>query len=97
MRIDKLIHIEYFCELHQIQVSFLEELESFELIHTVIEEDKKCLPAKEIPVVEKMIRLHNELEINPAGIDAIFHLLGKLDRKQEEIIELKQKLKLFID
>jgi hypothetical protein len=95
MSIDSYIQITHFCEYHRIQVSFLEELENFELIEMVTVENQKCIVKEELPIIEKMIRLHHELEINPAGIDAIFHLLNKLCKKQEEILKLKNKLDLF--
>jgi hypothetical protein len=73
----------------------LKSYEGFDLFQTVVVENEKCIENEELPLIEKMLRLHNELEINPAGIDAIFHLLNKLDKKQEEIIKLRNKLDLF--
>ncbi|HUM50364.1 MAG TPA: chaperone modulator CbpM, partial [Chitinophagales bacterium] len=45
--------------------------------------------------VEKIVRLHQELEINMVGIDAIFHLLQKLNEKENELIQLKNKLHFY--
>ena len=45
--------------------------------------------------VEKIVRLHHELEINLAGIDAIFQLLQKLNEKENELIQLKNKLHFY--
>jgi hypothetical protein len=44
-----------------------------------------------------MIRLHRELEINPEGLDTIDHLLGRMSRLQEEVIMLKNRLRLYED
>lgn len=50
------------------------------------------LHVEELPVLEKMVRLHNELDINPEGIQAIHHLLGQVESLQEEVAALKRKL-----
>jgi chaperone modulatory protein CbpM len=38
-----------------------------------------------------MIRLHNELEINVAGIEAITHLLERVEQMQEEMRRLRNR------
>lgn len=47
---------------------------------------------KNFPYWKKMVRLHNELDINPEGIQAIHHLLGQVESLQEEVAALKRKL-----
>ena len=42
-----------------------------------------------------MVRLHYDLEINMEGIDAITHLLKKLQTMQDEISVLKNKLRVY--
>ncbi len=95
MKIETIVHLDQFCEIHQIEISFMEELASFELINLVDNSQKKCIMIDDVPLIEKMIRIHQDLEINPAGINAIFHLLEKLNKKQDEIIRLKTRINLF--
>jgi hypothetical protein len=50
---------------------------------------------KQLTELEKLVRLRYELDINLEGIDAIIHLLKKLQGMQDEIIILKNKLRLY--
>ena len=95
MKIETIVQLDEFCNLHQIEISFMEELASFELFSFVDDSQKRGISIDEVPLIEKMIRMHQDLEINPAGIDAIFHLLHKLNQKQDEISTLKTRLNLF--
>ena len=96
MEANKFIRIEHFCEVHEVELSFIEELESYELISIKQEESVKYFSQDDIADIEKMTRLYKELEINPAGIDAILHLLEKLDKKEKELTELRDKLSVFL-
>lgn len=85
----KLIAVEECCTIYNIEVSFLESLKDFGLIEIVPLENKRFLPEDQLKDLERMIRLHYELEINMAGIDAISHLLKRLHDLQEEIRMLR--------
>ncbi len=44
----------------------------------------------------RIIRLYYELDINLEGIEAIIHLLQRIDtHQQEEIIALRNRLRLY--
>jgi hypothetical protein len=47
---------------------------------------------EEMRALERMIRLHYDLEINMEGIDAIAHLLERVEHMQEEMRMLRRKL-----
>ncbi|AWV99509.1 chaperone modulator CbpM [Arcticibacterium luteifluviistationis] len=96
METDKFIRIDHFCEVYEIELSFIEELVSYELISITEQESVKCFLPDDIPHIEKMIRLYKELDINPAGIDAILLLLEKLNKKESELTELKSRLSIFL-
>ena len=49
-----------------------------------------CLPA-----IEKMIRLHYDLQINFEGIDAISQLLNKIETLQQNLLRTQNKLRLY--
>ena len=55
-------------------------------------EEKKYLLKDQIREVEKMIRMHYDLDINIEGIEAISHLLQRLDSLQEELTALKNRI-----
>ena len=92
MKKENYISIETFCELHGVGESFVYSMYEYEILQVEQEKDKRMLHVEELPVLEKMVRLHNELDINPEGIQAIHHLLGQVESLQEEVAALKRKL-----
>lgn len=90
-----LILIEQFCMHHDIEFSFITALHEFGLIEIVELNDAKYLANEQLKDVEKMMRLHYELDINMEGIDAISNLLKQIDDLQRELIATQNKLRLF--
>ena len=95
METKNLILIEQLSSHHNIEVSFINSLNEFGLIEFIIIEDNKYLAHEQLKDVEKMMRLHYELDINMEGIDAISNLLLKIDNLQQELTAAKNKLRLF--
>ncbi len=89
----ELIHITDFCLSHQIEESFIIELKTYELVKLEIMDNQLYMQVEELPKVEKMVRLHHDLEINIEGIQAIYHLLERTQKMQDEIRLLKNQLK----
>ena len=63
------------------------------ICHTV--EGESYLPASQLYDVERYTRMYYDLSINIEGIDAIHHLLGRVESLQQEVNRLKSKLKLY--
>ena len=90
-----LISASEFCVYHNIEFALLSNLKEFGLIEIVQVQQTDYIPEEQLERLERMIRLHRELEINPEGIDTIDHLLEKLNRLQEEVIMLRNRLRLY--
>lgn len=89
------ISITEFCKTHHIQYSFINSLNEYGLVEiTVIEEDE-FIDQEQLRSLEKMMRLHFDLEINLQGIDAINHLLGRVSQLQDEVRLLRNRLKRY--
>ena len=95
MQNDDIVSADEFCLHHNIEVSFVHSLREYEMIDTVLKEEKVYLPVSELPRLEKIIRLHFELDINLEGIETITHLLQRMEAMQERIDELTNRLKVF--
>ena len=94
---EKIIHftLESFCGNHGIDESFVLTLGEYELIELKNIENKRYIHTNDLPKLEKMIRLYQEMGINPEGIQAVEHLLSKINRLQKEINTLKLQLGRF--
>ena len=89
------IPLNELCSHYQVEMSFFSELHDNGLSEVITIKKTLYIHQDKITDVEKIVRLHHELEINLAGIDAIFHLLQKLNEKENELIQLKSKLHFY--
>ena len=91
METNDLIPTEDFCHYYNVETSFITTLENSGLIKIMSIEHAQFVPIDEIKKLEKIVRLHYDLDINVEGIETIFHLLEKIERMQEEIRLLNNK------
>jgi chaperone modulatory protein CbpM len=92
-----LISADEFCTFHNIEYSFMRNLQEFGMIEIVSSQQGNYIPENQLEKIERILRLHHDLEINLEGIDAITHLLQRVDQMQSEIIRLQNKLRLYED
>lgn len=93
----EMIALNDFCSSHQIEISFIQSLEEHGLVQTVIVDQSLCVYANELPKLERIVRLHQELNINPEDLDVIDHLLKRIEAMQHEISDLKNRLDFYVD
>ena len=67
------------------------------LIETTIIQNITFIDTAELLNMEKIIRLHYDLDINIEGIEAITSLLNRMEAMKNEIIYLKNKLSFYGD
>jgi hypothetical protein len=80
---------------YNIEVSFVDALNKMGLIQIEIIEKTHFIHKDQISDLEKIIRLHNELNVNLEGIDIVFNLLEKERQLQNEVNSLKNRLRLY--
>ncbi len=85
------------CSQYDIEYSFVIALDEFGLIHLERIDKSTYLHQDQIGALEKMIRLHRELQLNMEGIDVVCNLLQKEENLRKEIIALKNRLRLYED
>ena len=95
MQTGDMIVLDEFCASHQLEISFIRSLEEHGLIETIIVNETLCVPGQELSKLEQIVRLHQELNINPEGIDAINILLKRVENMQNEISELRNRLNFY--
>ena len=91
----ELIILETLCTHYEIEVSFVDTLYSLGLIEIHTVEQVRFIPEEKVADLEKMIRIHQELEVNPEGIDVIFNLLRKVDDLKSELADAQNKLRRY--
>lgn len=84
-----------FCAFHQVQLSFIKGLHESGLVAITIRDGSMWLPADELPALEKFVRWHYDLAIDSEGIEAMAHLLQRMNTLQEENRLLRNRLRAF--
>lgn len=94
MQTDLIIVSEY-CRKCDIDPSFILLLEEEGLIDLDTVEGEKYLLSSQLRNVEQYIRMYYDLSINIEGIDAIHHLLNRMEALRQEMIRLRNRLRLY--
>tara|TARA_R110001592_G_scaffold237306_3_gene496153 strand:+ start:53679 stop:53975 length:297 start_codon:yes stop_codon:yes gene_type:complete len=94
---ENLIQINQLCSLYQVEMSFFSHLNDFGLVEIISVNDNYFIHEDNIYHVEKIIRIQKDLNINLEGIDTVLNLLEKIENLQNELISVKNRLKLYED
>ncbi len=92
MKTAELIPAKDFCLHHDIEYSFISLLGNSGLINITSVKRSTFIHIDEMKKLEKLVRLHYDLDINLEGIETISHLLDKIEDMQKEIVRLKNKI-----
>ena len=91
----ELIIVSEYCHKCHIEPSFIDLLEEGGLIEVRTEGGEHYLLASQLPDVERSSRMYYDLSINMEGIDAIHHLLERMELMRREISTLRNQLIVF--
>jgi len=92
-----MIMLDDFCASHRVEISFIHSLEENGLIETVAINQALYITSNDLPKLEQITRLHQDLNINPEGIDAINHLLKHIEEMKQEIAHLRNRISFYED
>ncbi len=95
MEYTEFVPVTIFCSHHSIEVSFITALQDYNLIEIINKDKEDYIPVHQLTEAERLVRLHNELNINTEGLDAVFHLLQKMKDMQHEMEILKNRLRFY--
>ncbi len=90
-----LIPVQQFCEIYEIEFSFINSLNDYGLIEITFIEKDQFIEIEKIKELEKMIRLHEELGVNIEGIDIITNLIDRIENLQTKINSIQNQLKIY--
>lgn len=91
METDFIVISEY-CEKSHTDPMFLQSLEETGLIEIHNIDGKQYLLASQLRDLEKYSHLYYDLSINIEGIDAIHHMLERIENLQQELRQLRLRI-----
>ena len=95
MKTEYLIGVDEFCAYHNIEISFINSLQQTGLIEITTIKESGFIDPDQLKNLEKIVRFYYELGINFEGIETINHLLQQIFSMKDEIISLRNRLRLY--
>ena len=92
---NELIVVSDYCDKCHIEPSFIDLLQENGLIDLLFDEGRPCLTFSQLPDVERYSRMYYDLSINMEGIDAIHHLLERMEDMQRSLDRLNYKIERY--
>ena len=90
-----MVMLDDFCTSHHVEISFIQSLEDNGLIETISINQALYVTSTDLPKLEQITRLHQDLNINPEGIDAVNHLLRHIEEMKQEIVQLRNRIRFY--
>ena len=95
MQTENSISVQECCMHYEIEFSFLQDLHQHGLIDIAVDEEKDFISSDQLAMLERCLHLHQDLDINMEGLEAIMHLLQRIHKMHNEITGLKNRLRLY--
>ncbi len=95
MSTHELIALEVYCTHQGIDVTFVHSLHERGLILITTEREVHFIGSTQLARIEQLARMHYDLDINLEGIEAISHLLERMQSAQDDLRVLRERLSLY--
>ncbi|WP_207917115.1 MULTISPECIES: chaperone modulator CbpM [Flavobacterium] len=95
MNTENFIPLHTLVSHYKVELAFFSHLSELGLVEIQTVEQVQYIHQDSIYEIEKIIRMHQELDVNIEGIDVVFNLLQKIDALQTELIAVRNRLRLY--
>jgi hypothetical protein len=95
MSTENFILLNTLCTHYKIGLSFFSNLDEIGLIEIQTIEKVQYVHQDSIYEIEKIIRMHQELDVNIEGIDVVLNLLEKIEALHKELLAVRNRLRLY--
>ena len=94
MNLENLTTIHSLASQYEVAITFFESLGDLGLIEVITIDETYYVHHDNIFKVEKIIRIHKDLEVNLEGIDVVLNLLDRIETLQQELTAATNSLRL---
>ncbi|WP_201448293.1 chaperone modulator CbpM [Flavobacterium seoulense] len=95
MSTENFIPLTTLCLHYKLEISFFNTLNENGLIEIQFVDNIQYVHKESIYEIEKIVRMHQDLEVNIEGIDVVLNLLQKIDALQTELLQVRNRLLLY--
>lgn len=97
MNTEEPLAIELFCTHLGVEHSFVVAMQERGLVEIIVIEQRRYIAPEHLPRLEKLARMHYDLEINYEGLEALSHMLERMEALQVELTKLRDRLGRYED
>lgn len=95
MEAQNIISIEDCCVFYHIETTFIQSLENHGLLAIKRVDKSEYLDQDDLSLLEKLMHFHYDMNINMEGMEAITHLLEKVNSMRSEMLQLQNRLSRY--
>lgn len=95
MKQEDYISLNELCVHYEVEETFIYELSEIGLLELVELDGGYFIHLKMVSRLERVIRLNQDLDINPQGIDTVMHLLERIEGLKKELFRTKSRLRIY--
>jgi hypothetical protein len=95
MKQENYISLNELCVYYEVEETFIYELSEIGLLELVKLDGGYFIHLKMVSRLERVIRLNQDLDINPQGIDTVMHLLERIEGLKKELFRTKSRLRIY--
>ena len=95
MNLENLVTTDEICARYKVERTFISSLHESGLIDMVTVEQTQYIHCDKMGDLEKLMRLHFDLDINLAGLEVVKHLLDHVIELQEKNRKLRNRLSIY--
>lgn len=97
MNNENYISVLTLCTHYNVEKEFIYDLNENDLLDIIFVEQEAYLHDSVLVNLEKMLRLHQELNLNVEGIDAVLTLIKQVEDLQLSVLALKNRVNIYED
>ncbi len=92
---EQLVAIDLYCRHEELDITFVQALTDRGLIQIVVEQQRRYIAPEQLLRLERLARMHYDLDINLEGLEAVSHLLERVEGMQHDMRALRERLRLY--
>lgn len=95
MKDRKHIPVSDLCQHYAVKQSFFVQLSEHGLVEVHEVNSVQCILEDNLSRVERILRIHQELNVNLEGVDVVLNLLDRVQEMERELNELRNTVRAF--
>ena len=88
------VTISLICRHYRIEPVFIDQLVEVGLLETEDRQGQQVVPENQISRLDRMVRIHRDLEVNPQGIDVVMNLLARIEALEQSLNDALNRLSI---